>query len=356
MEIEHENSHKFDVRGHLERLRRTILPVYRRQIRDCLPSPTFRRLAAYLIREWESAVPIRGFLTVTGYRIGGQTGGDATDVAVAVELAQLASLVVDDVIDRSEIRDGASGYKRFGPNVCILAGEILKGCASCMLARFLRTNPALANGVALVERFEVTYREVCVGQLIDIWHEGHDHLTERQYLSMIDRTTGGFLEGAIDLGAALGNVTECVSKVLRQYARCLGMGLQIYDDALDVLPHNTRYKPFAHDLRRRKQRLPLIRYLEVCSQKERAAVIRMLRKTELSTSDIHKLSRAIVESGALRYAIHRGKEFSDRGREAALRLPDDNNRRALLELIEFLQPENDDFLRKSSREILLRCL
>lgn len=106
---------------------------------QCFPGSVFEDLREHLSDEWESAAPIRGFLTRLGYEAGGGRFRDIIDVAAAVELTQLATILIDDVIDRSHIRTGISAYAQFGQSITILAAETLKSRATTLL---INLNPA----------------------------------------------------------------------------------------------------------------------------------------------------------------------------------------------------------------------
>jgi geranylgeranyl pyrophosphate synthase len=328
----------------LDTLQKLILPIMNAELDRGFPKPTFRPLAVHFKEEWLSAFPLRGFLVKAGYDAGSRKTVDILQVVTAIELTQLASLVIDDVVDCSEIRNGASANRKFGINACILAAEILKSRATVLFLGSFCRNSLSGNAAKALKCFESTYLCVSSGQLMDIWHEGKHPINESRYLQMIGLTTAGFLEGAIGIGAILGGAPELLTVTLRKYAWSLGMALQLYDDALDLLPQKFQSKPVAHDVRRRKQRLPLLRYLRTCAPDERSTVYRILRKPELTDNEVKKITRDIIKSGALNYTINKGREFSLAARSQAREVPDPKQRALLLEFIEFLQPEKDEVI------------
>lgn len=331
-----------------------ILPILRNELNRNFGQTGFRSLAKQLLTEWVFDYPVRGFLVGVGYAAGGGGTSDIVAIAAAVELAQLASVIIDDVIDKSEIRIGQSAYKRFGEDVCIMAGDILKTCASSVFVQWVAAKKLSARGMKALQCFESTYRDVCLGQLLDISFEGSRLIRESKYLAMISYTTAGFLRGAIDVGAILAGVPQPVARTLREYAWSLGMAFQIYDDVLDLLPQQCQLKAHAQDIRRCKQRLPLIHYLQNCNKREKASAEAILRQRQLSESDVRTLTHAITESGALGSAIQKGKEFSLAAKRQALRLPMEPYRTLLLEFVDFLQPEMDEAISGSAHKTLIR--
>jgi len=71
---------------------------------------------------------VRPTLTVLVCEAAGGNGEDALDFAVGVELVHNASLVVDDIIDQSEVRRGtASAWAEFDYGPAIVASNGLLG-------------------------------------------------------------------------------------------------------------------------------------------------------------------------------------------------------------------------------------
>jgi geranylgeranyl pyrophosphate synthase len=326
---------------------REMLPCVRRSLRISLPGPPLARLRQYVESEWSSAIPIRGFLLMAGYEYSGKSSLQIVEAAAAIELAQVASLIVDDVIDNSELRGGPSALKTFGPGVSFLAGDVLKAAASVLMTQSFADDASSCRRLEAMHRFEAGYRNLCVGQLLDLKYERAPLITEHRYLEMIKLTTGSLMEAAIRVGAILGRVDAPIADLLGQYAGSLGMAFQIYDDVLDLLPHAIKVKPFANDIRRRKQRLPMITYLASCSSPKCSDVLRSLSNGAITSKQLRALSRAIIDSGALQYALGVGKKFSLEAIRAAKQLPDGQHRGLLLDLVDALQPHNDDLLSTS---------
>jgi geranylgeranyl pyrophosphate synthase len=164
-----DRSRKLDVV--LSQTSELIMVGLQKSMRDCFEGPLFEDLRESLVDEWESSVPVRGYLVRVGYEVGGGKFAQTTAVATAIELAQLATLILDDVIDRSDIRTGFSTYRTYGEGVSLVVSEMLKTAATKTLAETLRRNPQFANRFAVLERFERMYARVCLGQVLDLMYE-----------------------------------------------------------------------------------------------------------------------------------------------------------------------------------------
>lgn len=339
----------------LELCQKNLAPIIKYELTKTFGQLEFHGLAKYILHGWNLDYPIRGFFVTIGYQVEGRKLVDILEIAAALELAQIASVVLDDVIDESEVRAGPSAYKKFGASTCIMAADILKSSATTLFLRAVSAGPLKLHGLKALQVFEKTYQQVCLGQLIDINLEGKPLVPESRYMDMIKRTTAGFVAGAMEVGLTLGAVGKQTADILRKYSWSAGMALQIYDDVLDLMPHQFQLKPLAQDIRQRKQRLPLIQYLRNCSHFERARAAAILRKRRLNNRDVHQLRSAIIENGALKSALERGREFSRAASRYVTRLPENPYRKLLAEFLELLQPEADMAITTSARRTLLSC-
>lgn len=298
-----------DFEHEMSRTFKATLPCIQASVNQAFRAKSLRPLREFLIGEWSSAFPLRGFLVRLGFEIGGGSLADVREAAAAIEMAQLSTLVVDDVIDMSKWRNGPTIVQRFGSGIGMLAGEMLKSAASSLMAK--ATSSADMNGSAAFEEFEATFRDVCAGQVLDLSYEKSGPIHEKRYLEMIALTTGRFLEGAIAVGGLLAACSPQTISALRCYGRSAGIAFQIYDDIFDLLPLPTHDKEFANDLKRRKQRLPWIHFRDTCSPAE-------LRKLSLNGHVTDRRAREIVgrmlRRGSIDYCIQTARQFSERAR------------------------------------------
>jgi heptaprenyl diphosphate synthase len=316
-----------------------ILDHLKKAIRRCFPGPLFQELSESLTDEWDSSVPIRGFLVRIGYEVGGGKFRQVAGVATAVELAQLATLVLDDVIDRSDIRTGLSTYKAYGEGVSLIVSEMLKSAANTTLAEAFERNSQFTNRLLALKRFEQMYSRVCLGQLLDLMYERSAAITEQQYLRMISFGTAGFLEDAAQIGCLLSGTSEFVTKAVCRYASSVGFALQIYDDVLDLFPTSQNLKSFANDFKRHKQRLPLIHFLQNSRKAERNQFLTILKKRKITDRDALRMAETLKQNGSVDYALRRGNYFLGRAVQEVPRFASGARRDLLIGLTELIRPE-----------------
>jgi geranylgeranyl diphosphate synthase type I len=166
-------------------------------------------------------------------------GGDesvALDYAVGVELVHNASLVVDDIIDRSELRRGTpSAWAAFGHGDAIVASDGLLGEAFALFSRDPRAMESVTD--ALVELGE--------GEALELVDRPE---TEAEYMELARRKTGALFRAAAELGAIAADADGHTVETIGEYAERVGVAFQIRDDVLDATMNESALgKPAGQD-------------------------------------------------------------------------------------------------------------
>ena len=179
---------------------------------------------------------VRPTVTVLACEAVGGEAGDAVDFAVGVELVHDASLVVDDIIDRSDTRRGsASAWAEFGYAPAIVASDGLIGEAFELFSRNPRAMEVVAD--AMVELGE--------GEATELVAEPTD---EDEYMELARRKTGALFRAAAELGAIAADASPETVEAFGEYAEKVGVAFQIRDDVLDETGDAADLgKPTGHD-------------------------------------------------------------------------------------------------------------
>jgi geranylgeranyl diphosphate synthase type I len=179
---------------------------------------------------------VRPTVTVLCCEIAGGEPGDAVDFAVGIELVHNASLVVDDIIDRSALRRGTdSAWAAFGHGPALIASDGLLGEAFALFSPNPRATQIVAE--ALVELGEGEATELV---------ERPD--SEAAYMELARRKTGALFRAAAELGAVAADADAVTVEALGEYAERVGIAFQIRDDVLDATADSAALgKPTGHD-------------------------------------------------------------------------------------------------------------
>jgi geranylgeranyl pyrophosphate synthase len=182
------------------------------------------------------AEPARHIITAGGRRIrplvlmgacdalGGDPGA-ALEPAVAVEFVHTASLIHDDIMDRSPQRRGVEAvHRRYGLRLAILTGDAL-----CFAAFELAAGDSSVGGI-----LAGACRQMCMGEAMPPGPEA------------AEKKTAVLFGVSARLGALAANAEPARVEAMRRYGRALGMAYQLRDDQLDgeadddPMPHALR--------------------------------------------------------------------------------------------------------------------
>jgi len=161
---------------------------------------------------------------------------DAVDFAAGIELVHNASLVIDDIIDRSEVRRGTpSAWAAHGYGPAIIASDGLLGEA---FGLFLGNEQAME----IVAESMVELGEGEATELVD------RPSNEAEYMTLARRKTGALFRAAAELGAVAGGADAATVEAFGEYAERVGVAFQIRDDVLDATGDAEALgKPAGHD-------------------------------------------------------------------------------------------------------------
>lgn len=177
---------------------------------------------------------------------------DVLDVASAFELAHMASLVHDDIIDSAGERRGMpTAHVIWGVHSAVLAGDYLFTRANKISLRY----SSMGIASLLNQAIELT----CEGEVAQDDRLFDSGVTEREYLSHISRKTAALIGAACQAGAVLSKSSKDVEESMLRYGIELGCAFQIADDVIDLTSDQaTSGKPACNDIRRGIMTLPLI--------------------------------------------------------------------------------------------------
>jgi geranylgeranyl pyrophosphate synthase len=181
----------------------------------------------------------------------GQVSDAAVHAAAALELAHIASLVHDDIIDNASNRRGVPTINSVeGVNQAILAGDVLfaQACAK-------GTQAGAAVGSVVAEAIIA----LCDGESQEVASE---HDLERSQVALAQTMTGktvALFMASCRAGGLCANASSDQVAALAMYGHELGMAFQLVDDLLDLLSTNEiSGKPVGNDIREGVYTLPII--------------------------------------------------------------------------------------------------
>jgi geranylgeranyl diphosphate synthase, type II len=150
--------------------------------------------------------------------------------ALGIEMFHNFTLLHDDIMDNAIVRRSHSTvHRKWNQNTAILSGDAMMILANHLI---LKTNSE--NKLRILELFNNTALEVCMGQQYDMNYEKVECITEAEYLEMIRLKTAVLLAASMALGGITGNTDEAEIEKLYQIGLNIGIAFQLQDDYLDV--------------------------------------------------------------------------------------------------------------------------
>jgi octaprenyl-diphosphate synthase len=270
---------------------------------------------------------LRPLLVLLAARACGYAGKQHALLAAIIEFIHTATLLHDDVVDKSDLRRGQeTANSVFGNQASVLVGDFLYSRAFQMMVQIgqMRIMDVLADAT----------NTIAEGEVLQLMNCRDPETTEARYLEVIYRKTGKLFEAGTQIGAILANQTRAVEDAMLAYGKHVGLAFQLVDDALDYEAESGELgKNIGADLAEGKPRLPLIYALQRGSAAEQDLIRRAIAEGGLD--DLDAVLKAVHGTGALAYTYTRARESARKAVAALARVPDSIFKNALTELADF---------------------
>ena len=199
-------------------------------------------------------------------------GSDLIKLASSIELLHTATLIHDDVVDRSILRRGKESIQiRWDNAHGVLVGDFVYSKAFQLMASF--NNPEIIRALA-----NATNR-ISEGEVLQLSLKNEATLSEKDYFEIIQRKTAElFKVSAVTAGILCSSSDEMVAG-LANFSSSLGTAFQIQDDILDYFgDENLTGKKIGKDFEERKFTLPVIIALKNLDNKNRKNFLSLFEK------------------------------------------------------------------------------
>lgn len=272
---------------------------------------------------------IRPILVILSAKMFGNINEDVLHAGAALEMLHNATLIHDDVVDKTDLRRGNPTINAvWGNHTAVLVGD------------FFVSN-ALAAGIAtghlsIIAALSALGKELSLGEIDQICNVREHRFDEESYMTMIRKKTASLFMNCIRMGAEAVNAPEDRIRPLEKYAELLGLCFQIKDDVFDYFDQEKIGKPTGNDLRENKVTLPLLYALRVAPREESERYKEMLRQGELSDEEIVELIDFAKRNGGIDYAFSRMREMEKEADRLLEGFEDGDSKEALRDIFDFI--------------------
>ena len=251
----------------------------------------------------------------------GDPGPQHQDAAMAVEFIHAATLVHDDVIDRSKLRRGMPTVAAaLGDEPAIVVGDYYFAKAYAHAAATL--DPAV------VEELAAAVMRICRAELAQHQARFRYRGTIEEYLERIEGKTAVLLASSAWVGGRLAGLAADRLAALCSYGTDLGLAFQIADDVLDFTAEEEQLgKPVGHDLLEGHATLPLL-LAELAEG--------LPEGVPASRSEVARAVSAVRASGGPARALDTARLHAERARSHLASLPPGPARDCLANLAGFV--------------------
>ena len=242
---------------------------------------------------------LRPALVLLAADLGPEPSKNIINVAAAVEILHMATLVHDDIIDEARYRRGRiTAHERFGKDVAVYTGDYL--FTRCLLLL------ADCKGVEHMTQVAKAMKVICESEVYQHADRYNVDTSVRQYLRKIKGKTAALFALSAALGAKEAGAPTTTIQSIGRFGSHLGMAFQIRDDILDFTATDAELgKPTSSDMRKGNFTLPVVYALESPGHKR---LRHLLRKPHLTADDWEQATAMVIEGGG----IHRAGQLLER--------------------------------------------
>jgi geranylgeranyl diphosphate synthase type II len=226
----------------------------------------------------------RYFLSIGGKRVRpvsllmanelfGELQPQAFHAANAIELFHNFTLMHDDIMDKAPLRRGLPTVPaKYGDNTALLGGDVM------LILAYEQLNKVSAENLStVIALFNLTARQVCEGQQLDMDFEQRPEVHFDEYLHMITLKTSVLLAASLRIGAIIGGAGLGNQDSIYKFGKNLGIAFQIQDDYLDAFGDPDKFgKQVGGDILANKKTFLLIHALEAASPEQKKELLKLL--------------------------------------------------------------------------------
>jgi octaprenyl-diphosphate synthase len=260
----------------------------------------------------------------------GYRGEKRYPLSAVIEFIHTATLLHDDVIDAAETRRGKiSANNVWGNAACVLVGDFLYSKSFKLMTEH--------GNLAIIKLLSTTTNTMSEGEVFQLIKCGDINITEKEYLTIIEKKTATLISAACAVGGILGNASDSQIEALTRFGMRLGSAFQITDDTLDYVAKEEEFgKAIGKDLEEGKITLPLIRTFKKCKPEEKNMIRRAVENKEQDAQLIADILSMINHYDGINYSLNKAKTYIGEGKGYLESFEDSEPKASLLAISEYI--------------------
>ncbi len=325
------------------RLCRTLVDDALRQVEyDLVEVKTVRFLADYPWAPGKRLRPITFLLSYLSVAVEKSAtvaiNGRESRLAAAIELMHEASLVHDDLVDRSMLRRGKPSMQAVnGEGLALLIGDymVFRGLKLVLDAARSREDIVLAQQLAN------TGLAIAQGEVdqLDTYLNRRDwdrRMSMSAYVAVIGKKTAAFFAGCAEAGAALAGAGPAVREKYRDFGMNMGLAFQMVDDLMDIIGDPAKaLKTLKHNLGEGTVTLPMIHARSLYP--DDVPLDKLGRGEKLTRTEQGRLNRLLAQDAVIEMSCRTMDEYAGKARDAMREMPANIYRAGLEDLLDYIR-------------------
>ena len=248
--------------------------------------------------------------------------------ASVIELIHTATLIHDDVVDDSKRRRGFFSINAIWKNkIAVLVGDFLlsRGMILCIENKDYDHLDIISESV----------KKMSEGELLQIEKSRSLDIDETVYFEIIKKKTASLISSCCKIAAVSVTKQKKIIESVSKIGENIGIAFQIKDDLFDYGKRKIG-KPRGIDIKEKKLTLPLIYTLNEVDNRKKKWIINSIKKHNRDKSIIKEIISLVKETGGLEYAIEKMNYFHKIALEDLNKLPDNEFKSSLTEMINYV--------------------
>jgi len=248
--------------------------------------------------------------------------------ALAIEIIHNFTLIHDDIMDEDVLRRNVpTVHVKWDLPTAILAGDTLFAKAFDILMECDVEPENLVKASKVVADVCV---KICQGQHLDMSFERSDHISEKNYIDMVQKKTAVLIAASCALPAILFGKDEKIVNTLWNFGLLSGTAFQIHDDVLDIVGGEKIGKDWCSDIVEGKKTIIILNAIE------KGVDIGIFGSGSAEIAEKKNAVEQLVACGAVDYARSMAENFLKEAKDSLHILEESYARDLLEEIADYL--------------------
>tara|TARA_Y100000590_G_scaffold193572_1_gene220004 strand:+ start:1168 stop:2199 length:1032 start_codon:yes stop_codon:yes gene_type:complete len=292
--------------------------------------PLIQEIASHLILS--GGKRLRPLLTSCCFKICKQklnhNDKDYLGLAAAVEFIHAATLLHDDVVDKSKKRRGSpTANEIWGNKTSVLVGDFLFSRAFQLMTKY--------GNQEMLKILSDTSVTISEGEILELSNDKDPTISENTYFEVINGKTASLFSAACQMGAISSKTTNEKIDALKYFGTNFGMSFQLIDDAIDYSSSSFDLgKNIGDDFKEGKVTLPIILAYLRSNNSEKKFWKKTIQDLKQDNNDFENAIEIIKKYNCIDDTIERARHFANIAKDSLGVFENNEFKKILLNIID----------------------